>query len=200
LACTYPEQPGTASLPAKKTTVHDRIVQLERLVMSLIPGQAPNPGVTPNLDEASSPSLMSRSMSTTIFSETTASTQGMQTPMDVHSECGSMHVRPSDMSYVGGEHWAAILDSIAVLKDHFEQDEEFRLSQDNHEALNPDGADRGPELPSSQTLLLYGPHWPVSRLDILAALPPKSSVDRYVSRYFNRLDLVHCQWFSPPSN
>jgi hypothetical protein len=133
----------------------------------------------------------------TILSETTASTQGMQTPMDVHSECGSMHVRPSELSYVGGEHWAAILDSIADLKDHFEQDEQFRLAQDNHEALNTDDAGRGLGPSSSQTLLLYGPHWPVSRAEILAALPPKGSVDRYVSRYFNRLDLVHCQWSSP---
>lgn len=113
--------------------------------------------------------------------------------MDVKSECGSMRVGPSELSYVGDAHWAAILDGIADLKDQFEREEPSGLAEDNHDVLDSSDADYLPRRRPSHTLLLYGCQLPVSRAEILAALPPKSASDRYISRYFNRLDLVHCQ-------
>ncbi|KAK4151650.1 fusarisetin A cluster transcription factor [Chaetomidium leptoderma] len=185
LTCTYAEQPPTTSSAlTKQAAIHDRIVQLEHLVKSLIPdsvlgslnvpGRTSNPGPTPELGPGPSP--------------------GPITPMDVKSECGSMRVGPSELSYVGDGHWAAILDGIADLKDQFEREEPSGLiTQDSHDILDSSDADHLPRHRPSHTLLLYGCQLPVSRAEILAALPPKSASDRYISRYFNRLDLVHCQ-------
>jgi hypothetical protein len=128
------------------------------------------------------------------------STQSAEKPilsMDVQSECGSMRVDRSELSYVGGDHWAAILNGIADLKDHFEREEGFQLAHDNLDTVGWADTDNLPRPRPLQTLLLYGCPPTASHSEILAALPPKSASDRYVSRYFNRLDLVHC-WCSYP--
>lgn len=115
--------------------------------------------------------------------------------MDGRSECGSMRISASELRYVSGDHWATILDSIADLKDHFDREEQLRLANkpDQIQDDDGDGDDGGDSLsrpPSPHSLLLYGCRLSVSRAEILAALPPKGAVDRYISRYFNRLDLV----------
>jgi hypothetical protein len=107
-----------------------------------------------------------------------------------------MRMSASELRYVSGDHWTAILDGIADLKDHFDQEERFRLAQDDKDPGVGDVTSNIPGPRSSHTLLLYGCRLPVSRAEILAALPPKTAVDRYISRYFNRLDLVHCQYLN----
>jgi hypothetical protein len=78
-------------------------------------------------------------------------------------------------NYVGSSHWAAVLDSIAELKEHFEREEELRnIATD----LNPPSPD-----PSSWPQLLYGCQR-VSKAEILASVPPRRAADRLVSRYF----------------
>lgn len=124
--------------------------------------------------------------------------------LEEDSECGSMRVSSSELRYVGGDHWAAILDSIADLKDHFDQEEHVGLvnnaSSDESspgDLYNGENHLGGPKFP--HCLLLYASHQPASRDEILAALPPKAAVDRYVSRYFNNLDLVaSCQYIYSP--
>lgn len=83
-----------------------------------------------------------------------------------------MRVSASELRYVGGNHWAAILDGIADLRDHFDREEQLRLAT-----------------PSPHALLLYGCS-PASWDEILAALPPRPVVDRYVSYYFNHMDIA----------
>jgi hypothetical protein len=112
-----------------------------------------------------------------------------EAPIDGNSACGSMRISESQLQYVGGDHWAAILDGIADLKDHFDRDEQLRL------VVSPDQlSDELPNDPSRQlsgySLLLYGCRKIASRDEILAALPPKAAVDRSISRFFNYLDLV----------
>ncbi|SPQ20708.1 91038f5e-58d7-4715-8e62-aaf56b0cdac1 [Thermothielavioides terrestris] len=105
-----------------------------------------------------------------------------------------MQQSSSELRYVGGDHWAAILEGIAELKDHFDREEQLRLlrlAQDDGEAADRDNPNQLPRPGPLHSLLLYGCSLPASRAEILAALPPKSAVNRYVSRYFNRLDLVH---------
>jgi hypothetical protein len=188
--CTYAENRAATLLPkpppAAVPDMHDRLVQLERLVMSLMPDSAnkPNPGANP--DSSLRPGSGDRVKP--------ADTLHSGTPMDGRSECGSMRVSVSELHYVGGDHWAAILDSIADLKDHFDREEQLRLanSPDLIQEDNGDG-DGGDSLTRPRpphALLLYGCRRPASRAEILAALPPKGVVDRYISRYFNRLDLV----------
>ncbi|KAK3299647.1 uncharacterized protein B0H64DRAFT_389201 [Chaetomium fimeti] len=201
LACTYADNYATALSLPKPAAMHDRIVQLERLVMSLMPrpglssmsGPSPDPGPTPDLGPGLSPvpgaNPVPHAMTTP--AETAPSAMEVTTPMEVGSECGSMRMSASELRYVSGDHWTAILDGIADLKDHFDQEERFRLAQDDHDTVPGDATSGllGPR--STPTLLLYGCRLPSSRAEILAALPPKSAVDRYISRYFNRLDLVH---------
>ncbi|KAF4920541.1 Equisetin cluster transcription factor eqxF [Colletotrichum viniferum] len=51
------------------------------------------------------------------------------TPIDDSSETGSLRTGAADHQYVSGDHWAAILDSIADLRDHFNREEQFRLAE-----------------------------------------------------------------------
>lgn len=160
--------------------MHDRIVQLERLVMSI----ADKPHAEPNLNfnHVSQP----------------AETLRLDASIDGRSDCGSMHVSASELHYVGGDHWASILDSIADLKDHFDREEQLELSLSPERIRNEVSACPGNvEVHASKhSLLLYGGYRPASQAEILAALPPKSAVDRYISQYFNGQELVSCRFTS----
>lgn len=110
------------------------------------------------------------------------------TPIDEQSECGSMRISASELQYVGGDHWVAILDGIADLKEHVEREEQLRLAESPGETQ--DSSQVSGLLSRDGAFLLYGRYRPESRDAILAALPPRYAVDRYISRYFNYLDLV----------
>ncbi|KAI2472704.1 putative fungal-specific transcription factor [Annulohypoxylon bovei var. microspora] len=185
-ACTYAENQGLA-MPAEKTAVpslHNRIVYLERLVKSLMPD--PQMAVTQNSSVIAG--LPPHPDSGRIHDA--SNTPLEDTLMEERSEAGSMRLSASEVRYVGGDHWAAILDSIADLKDHFDQEENLRLANTPEQAQDDGGGDPVERPPSPHALLLYGCRRANSRAEILAALPPKSAVDRYISRFFNRLDLV----------
>ena len=191
--------------------MYDRIVQLERLVMSLMPAAIPggsgsgptrtpaaasNHPSEPAPDPGPDPGFAAPPSRGMIITPTDTALPAVDAPtsLDVQSECGSMRVTPSELRYVGGDHWAAILDSIADLKDHFDREEQFQLARDDQEPAEGHELDlHSAGSQSTHALLLYGCRLPASRAELLAALPPKSAVDRYISRYFNRLDLVHCE-------
>lgn len=77
-------------------------------------------------------------------------------------------------NYVSSVHWAAVLDSISELKDHYEKEEEARMlaTIDYAPRYSP-----GPRL-------LYEPVQ-ATKADILASIPARPVVDRMVARYFN---------------
>jgi hypothetical protein len=124
-------------------------------------------------------------------------TSSLETSSDGHSECGSMLVSASEVHYVGSNHWAAILDSIADLRDYFDRDEQLRLAA-SPDQIQDDTRDAGnvKTQASRHSLLLYGGHCSASQAEILTALPPKAAVDRYISYYFNRQELVSCKYAS----
>ncbi|KAM0416870.1 hypothetical protein ACHAPD_005807 [Fusarium lateritium] len=83
-------------------------------------------------------------------------------------------------NYVGSAHWAAVLDGIAELKDHL----------DNEESHHSDS--QGPDLPCPQVTgpqLLYGCPKPADKDEIFSSIPARSVVDRLVSRYFNSFEM-----------
>ncbi|PYI13736.1 hypothetical protein BO99DRAFT_407273 [Aspergillus violaceofuscus CBS 115571] len=175
--CVYlAPRPGesSSSAPSSGTSgVHDRLVHLERLVKSLMadgrvshPQKPPQPLATP--DSSSSGGIRQESAS----------------GLDTQSDCGSMQITGSELRYVAGEHWAAILDSIADLKAHCDREEQISLAETRTHLSE----EEPPHF--RHALLLYGCHRPTSRAEIIAALPPKAAVDRYISRYFHYLDLV----------
>ncbi|KAL0777289.1 hypothetical protein CaCOL14_006807 [Colletotrichum acutatum] len=169
--CVYQETNGSIPPPKAKSigapsiTLQDRLVHLEQLV-----------------------TMLGSSDNRTIQIGTPA---GLPTPIDDNSETGSMRSSALEHQYVGSDHWSAIMESIADLKDHFDREEQSKLAE------SPPGDDCF-DSPSSlsqcrerqRPLLLYGCRPVASRAEILSALPPKNAVDRYISRYFNRLDLV----------
>ncbi|KAI4123355.1 MAG: hypothetical protein LQ338_005308 [Usnochroma carphineum] len=156
--------------------MHDRIVQLERLVRSM----ASKPIASPNLDFSSSSQA--------------AEIPHLNSPIDGRSDHGSMRVSDSELHYVGGDHWTAILDSIADLKDHFDREEQLKLATSSDQIQNGTGDPGNLDIHASRhSLLLYGGYRPASHAEILACLPPKGAVDRYVSRYFSRQELVSCK-------
>ncbi|KAI1296428.1 fungal-specific transcription factor domain-containing protein [Xylaria venustula] len=173
--CTYASQAGfrdnnnhsTTALPTDSSW-QDRLNQLESLVVSLRSELAA--GKTGNNDAPGvSPALINT---------------GYDVSVDRSSDCGSMVISPAENRYVGREHWVAILDSIAELRGRVIADD---IRRDCEEAQATDQFPRA--------LLLYGHRAPTSRIEILESLPAKPIVDRYVSRYFNNLDLVSCVCF-----
>ena len=110
------------------------------------------------------------------------------TVVDDRSECGSMRISASELSYVGGEHWAAVMETIADLRDHVDREEHLRVVDGMHDHDVPGARNPVPR----HALLLYGCARASSRAEILAALPPKEAADTYISRYFDRADIVAC--------
>ncbi|KAG5804526.1 hypothetical protein H9Q71_010893 [Fusarium xylarioides] len=82
-------------------------------------------------------------------------------------------------SYVGSVHWAAVLDSISDLRDHYEEEEEARMLATNDDVL----------LKSPGPRLLYEPVH-TTKADLLASIPARPVVDRMVARYFNTQGVV----------
>lgn len=167
-------------------------MHLERLVKSLAPGagETSSFGATPGSDLSSRPGPASEASRVNA-----PDSLPVDTAIDERSDCGSMRVSASELRYVGGDHWAAILDSIADLKDHFDREEDLRManSPDPTQDDNDDPS-LGPRSPHALLLYSYRCRRATSRHEILAALPPRAVVDRYISRYFNRLDLTaSCQ-------
>lgn len=165
--------------------LHDRLVQLERLILTLkpdstnSPASIPSPGLIAHVEGAADAPLRYAPANGPLFDP----------PTNGRSESGSMRVDASALQYVGEDHWVAILDSIADLKDHVDREDRLRLADGMD--LIQDGQGNSPRNSRLRhALLLYGNSQAVSRAEILEGLPPKSVVDRYVSRYFNRIDLV----------
>ncbi|EXJ80117.1 hypothetical protein A1O1_08259 [Capronia coronata CBS 617.96] len=180
LVCTYADSKAAHRLmpkppPTAMPSMHDRLVQLERLVLSLKSGSDP---VKSSISTPSSGPIGGVEPSDAPGSQASL-------PTDTRSECGSMFITSSEFRYVGGDHWVAILDSIADLKAQLDRDEHLRLSDEDDSHTNDIG-----NAQSRHALLLYGNGQSASRVEILTALPPKTAVDRYISRYFNRLDSV----------
>lgn len=176
LSCAYPNnqapqspRPHGTHGGRPKATVQDRLGQLEQLVVSLmqkttfdgqdLPDQHPVASVPQDhTQEGSSEEAINSEDS------------------PAQSDGGSVWFSTSDAQYVGGTHWAAILDGIADLKEQLEQED-----------------DKNIEKPAMlHTFLLYGCK-SASKEDILAALPDRPAVDRYISQFFNRLDLAPCK-------
>lgn len=95
------------------------------------------------------------------------------------SEHGSMRLHSHGANYVGSFHWAAVLDSISELRDHYEEEEEARLLAANDHVLHESPGPR----------LLYEPVQ-TTKADLLAAIPAQPAVDRMVARYFNAQGVV----------
>ena len=184
LTCRYASDGAMAPpIDAATENIRDRVAHLEQLVMSLFPSSSKQ---VSHLSQVDSAFISSRGAS----SRCTLS--DYQQPND-STESGSLRLSASEPRYVGVDHWATILDSIATLKEHFHnQDDEANDAQESSQFDS--NAESAQKTSPPHALLLYGCLQPASRYTLIAALPPKSTADRYVSCYFNRLYLAYC-WF-----
>lgn len=158
-----------------ESSLPDRLDQLERLIVSLRSELATSGGTKNQIPgKPDFPTLSSVPAS--------ADNADHDVPIDEASECGSMVISSVENRYVGREYWVAILDSIAELRDQVVADEIPHEDEDIEYANNQ----------THRALLLYGHRPSISRREILDSLPTKPIVDRYISRYFNNLDLVSC--------
>lgn len=155
-----------------QATVQDRLGQLEQIVVSLM--QKTTSG---DQDRPDQHPVVSVSQGHPQKSSSEGAINSEDSP--ALSDGGNAWFSSSDAQYVGGTHWAVILDGIAELKEQLERED-----------------DRNIEKPAMlHTFLLYGCK-SASKEDILASLPDRSVVDRYISQYFNRLDLAPCKFLT----
>lgn len=156
--------------------MHDRIQKLESLVVDLMQrAPAGHSGKEPSvIPGPPSPLLTADNPST--------STSTVDLPDNASSifDRGSLQWSNSGGSYVNSSHWAAILDGIAELKDHFEKDEELQESNPPSDSTLPDWT--GPQLLQGCTRF-------AAKDEILCSIPMRPAVDRLVSRYFSSFEV-----------
>jgi hypothetical protein len=167
---TQAMRPGTAN--ANTANMQTRINQLESLVLDLMHQNESSPSVqesqatNPHPTYSPLPAIQSES-------------QAAVSPSP--SDYGTISIRRERLSYVGSSHWAAVLDSITELRNHFAHEED--TSNESPDFVSPATNFPKPQLLYSGTIF----DTPTS---IIKAIPPRSVVDRLVSRYFNVLDIA----------
>lgn len=164
--------------------MQNRIQQLEELVVDLMQQ-------TTRDRSASEPesTVWSSSSPTLTTNHTTAATPKEDASDKVSSISvnGSMQRTDTGMSYVSGAHWLAILDEITEIKDHLDDEE----AQESHQAPEP----TYPKFSGPQ--LLYGCPNLATKEEILASMPERPLIDRFVSCYFNSFEMSPGQFYHP---
>ncbi|KAL2812648.1 hypothetical protein BJX63DRAFT_421692 [Aspergillus granulosus] len=148
--------------------MQDRIDQLESLVLDLMHQTEP--------DSRKRALLPPDSQQANILSH--------ETPRDGSlclSDYGSFRTPETGANYVSSSHWAAILDSITDLRNYLAWEEEV-----HPRVLDP----VRPSTACPKPQLFYSCPLHKSSVSILKALPPRATVDRLISRYFNVLDIA----------
>ena len=189
----------TGSRPPRPTVaprgnVPDRIQELERLVVTLMQQvgrkKYPAPTCVPDTPSSSGADVFGQWYPTRAAHSPPSTTNAEDaSPSPAPSELG--RISPNGVCYVGSAHWAAVLDSIAELRDHFEK-EELRAQ----EAPVPEPVKRL----DSEPLLLYGCPEMATEAEIIASVPPRPVVDRLVSRFFNAGDMASGKYAGPPES
>jgi hypothetical protein len=154
----------------------DRINHLERLVRSIMQQTTPTSHSSPPEQNQAEPVVAVASVTRPAPSRPSGDNSDrlnlnlIRGDKSSPSESGALKIQGSGLKYMSSAHWAAVLDSIAELKDHFEQEE-------SSHSINPKSP--GPHL-------LYAAWSPnITRVSILESLPPRTVVDRLMYRYFN---------------
>lgn len=191
--CTYPQinnatpinpkQTAAPLLPKTTTSqpqLQDRIDQLENLVLNLLrQTQQPIVSVVSPLEENSSPlqgglAPSSRSRTEPVHTIIVNSEAQREVPPSP-SDYGSIRIEGTGATYVSSSHWAAILESIADLRSQF--------ANEGDAQLQPQAKYPKPQL------FYYSPVFE-TKVSIINSIPPRSVVDRLISRYFNVLDIA----------
>ncbi|PVH77143.1 hypothetical protein DL98DRAFT_463996 [Cadophora sp. DSE1049] len=162
--CTLPQQVERRR-PA--VSMQNRLKHLESLVKDVMGGQSPVPATQ---HENTADDLPNSRVPIISDGAVTHTTSEEEQPTGPSPQSGNVLFRPDEKAtYVGATHWAAILEDIEEVKSYFEETEEVL-----------DGDDTRPF-----SSLAFNAATPATRPGLMAALPPRIVVDRFVSRYFN---------------
>ncbi|KAI0424994.1 fungal-specific transcription factor domain-containing protein [Xylaria sp. FL1042] len=179
MSCTYSSNTELSPsvdkgrVPSQPSRLQDRIQQLEDLVVDLMHKTCT---ATPASESQTAVSASPRSIVSKYLQDTRL---GSEEISDDASDHGAVELGDTGASYVGSGHWAAILDGIAELKEHFDKE---KTTQHAHLISDmPPSAISGPQL-------LSGCIMPPEIGEILASIPPRPMVDRLVSQYFNSFE------------
>jgi hypothetical protein len=178
-------------VPRSAGTVHERLHQLENLVVSLMRHDRDEP-VSRATESDSDPKLASRSASTPIrdteptsswreakdlpnAAQSTPTVPEIEDNLSPPLDLGSMTLNDVGAAeYVGGIHWASILNSIDDIKLELEHEEETATTTKNVDTTWPQ--------------LLYGCER-ATTTEILSSVPPRYIVDQLISTYLT-LDIA----------
>ncbi|KAG4028087.1 hypothetical protein MFRU_024g00570 [Monilinia fructicola] len=171
-SCTYihnsrEKTSSTQRAKTKSKDVQERIQDLEKLVVALMNQKK-------DMSATSSQAVPPDYHASTAESSTSSWPDDSTTSESADS-FGRVSIEDELPNYVGGAHWAAILENIAGLKDSLGSDEW------------PKGTARGNNKYKGPELLL-GENRKASRGSILAGLPSKPVVDNLIERYFTAID------------
>ena len=90
-------------------------------------------------------------------------------------QTGSLFTSKEGTTYVEAGHWQAILDDIHDVRDFLQQGE----------TANVPSVAPYERVPSQGPALLFSGTPAITRSEVVAALPPRTCVDRLISRFFN---------------
>ncbi|KAF7174473.1 hypothetical protein CNMCM5623_007356 [Aspergillus felis] len=139
--------------------MHDRVTQIEKLVMSLRDCEG-----------------NSRTQRPSPVAQAIHSVAASQLP----TSFGRIRLENEETNYVEGSHWTAILDGIAELKDFFDDADVPQTAESSTSRLGADW-----NFQSRRPALIFGDAQHLDRDEILASLPPRPEVDRLLASYFN---------------
>ncbi|KAI0117827.1 fungal-specific transcription factor domain-containing protein [Nemania sp. FL0031] len=164
--------------PKRPDSLQDRIQQLEDLVVELMHKTSK---VIPT-SESQKPAVSTSPRSVVLKDLQPASfpIEDIQDDSSTISDTSVIQSSDTGANYVNSEHWAAILDGIAELKEYFDKEKTERHVQLISHIIPNDPP--GPQL-------LFGCSRPPEIGDILASVPPRPVVDRLVSQYFNSFEM-----------
>ena len=138
-------------------------------------------------DQASSESNRCSNFSLPVFGQKVAQDPRSKTSPETSKRLGRMELENAGTLFVESTHWTAILDSISELKDSLEDD------HDGNELGNVPMEVASLDRPE----LLFGGYKHIERQDILAAIPPRPTVDRLISRCFSSMEIAPVILHSP---
>ncbi|KAI1116810.1 fungal-specific transcription factor domain-containing protein [Nemania sp. NC0429] len=183
-SCSYSAtmdlSPGVENGQAHKRPgrLQDRIQHLEDLVVELMHKSSASIPVSES--QASAVNALPQSVVPKDLPSSCSGDEAVLNDNLVASDIYSIEPSETGAGYVNGEHWAAILDSISELKEHFDKEksvQHVKLISDSHLSCFP-----GPQL-------LLGCSRPPQIGDILASIPSRPMVDRLVFQYFNSFEM-----------
>jgi hypothetical protein len=175
-SCDYIKHDSFRTRPAgvQGTTnaqLQDRVRQLEDMVMNLLKGQTALDQDVPTADKSPSAISSAGLIKDGGFTQSAAASPYIHMDPNVPKTSLGTFARARDQeTFVGSEHWEAILDDITDLKIDLE---------------TPDTS----EIVDFRPQILFGINH-ASRSEIMSSIPPKSVCDLLISRCFRTMDMA----------